>query len=73
MYSTTRWFISIWRKIKLELTKKYYNLGNYIAKKYYNDKILDFSYDEEYKFMNEKIVSLKNYITKLKKNWYLFN
>ena len=56
------------KKIKLELTKKYYNLGNYIAKKYYNDKILDFSYDEEYKFMNEKIVSLKNYITKLEKN-----
>ena len=56
------------KKIKLELTKKYYNLGNYIANKYHSDKILDFSYDEEYKFMNEKIVSLKNYITKLKKN-----
>ena len=56
------------KKHELELTKKYYNLGNYIAKKYYSDKILDFSYDEEYKSMNEKIVSLKNYLNKLKNN-----
>jgi len=55
------------KKIELELTKEYYNLGNYISKKYYSDKILDFSYDEEYKSMNEKITSITNYMNSLKK------
>ena len=52
-------------KCKLELTKKYYLLGKYISKKYYDEKILDFSYDEEYKKMCKDIYSLKNYIKNL--------
>tara|TARA_B100001123_G_C14752421_1_gene805480 strand:+ start:79 stop:384 length:306 start_codon:yes stop_codon:yes gene_type:complete len=56
------------KKIELELAKEYYNLGNYVSKKYYSDKTLDFSYDEEYKSMNKKITSIKNYINKLEKN-----
>ena len=41
-------------KCKLELTKKYYN-----------EKIFDFSYDEEYKKMCKDIYNLKNYIKNL--------
>tara|TARA_Y100001970_G_scaffold189037_1_gene229879 strand:+ start:2457 stop:2774 length:318 start_codon:yes stop_codon:yes gene_type:complete len=52
-------------KCKLELTKKYYLLGKYISKKYYNEKILDFSYDEEYKKMCKDIDNIKNYIKNL--------
>ena len=49
-------------KCKMELAKKYYLLGKYISEKYYSDKILDFSYDEEYKRMSKEIVRLKKYI-----------
>tara|TARA_B100000579_G_C22559390_1_gene723620 strand:+ start:146 stop:445 length:300 start_codon:yes stop_codon:yes gene_type:complete len=49
-------------KCKIELAKKHYLIGKYISEKYYSDKILDFSYDEEYKKMNKEIVKLKKYI-----------
>ncbi len=49
-------------KCKIELAKKYYLIGKYISEKYYSDKILDFSYDEEYKKMNKEIAKLKKYI-----------
>ena len=50
------------KKCEMELAKKYYLLGKYISTKYYNEKILDFSYDEEYKKMSNDINKLKNYI-----------
>ena len=50
------------KKCEMELAKKYYLLGKYISTKYYNEKILDFSYDEEYKKMSKDINKLKNYI-----------
>ena len=50
------------KKLKVELAKKKFNLGAYISTKYLADKILDFSYDEEFKLMMEEIVSLKEYI-----------
>ena len=46
----------------MELAKKYYLLGKYISRKYYNENILDFSYDEEYKKMSKDIFKLKDYI-----------
>jgi len=49
-------------KCKMELAKKYYVLGKYISTKYYNEKILDFSYDEEYKKMNKEVYQLKKYM-----------
>ena len=49
-------------KCKMELAKKYYLLGKYISRKYYNENILDFSYDEEYKKMSKDIYKLKDYI-----------
>ena len=49
-------------KCKMELAKKYYLLGKYISGKYYNENVLDFSYDEEYKKMSKDIYKLKDYI-----------
>tara|TARA_B100001996_G_C18495124_1_gene529204 strand:+ start:113 stop:412 length:300 start_codon:yes stop_codon:yes gene_type:complete len=49
-------------KCKMELAKKYYLLGKYMSERYYSDKILDFSYDEEYKKMSKEIAKLKKYI-----------
>jgi len=54
------------KKLRLELTKRQYDLGSYISQKHYSDKISDFSYDDEFKSMNEKIVSLIDYIDKIK-------
>ena len=50
------------KKLKVEFVKKKFNLGTYISSKYLADKILDFSYDEEFKLMMEEIISLKEYI-----------
>ena len=50
------------KKLEVELAKKKFNLGSYISSKYFTDKILDFSYDEEFKLMMDDIVSLKEYI-----------
>ena len=52
-------------KSKVELAKKRYEIGKHVSEKYYNNKVLDFSYDEKYKELSNKIVSLKEYINKL--------
>ena len=49
-------------KCKMELAKKHYLLGKHVSTKYYNEQILDFSYDEEYKKMVKEIYQLKDYI-----------
>ena len=46
--------------------KLYYNLGKYISNKNFNENISDFSYDEEYKSLNNKINKLKSYIKEIK-------
>lgn len=51
-------------KAKLDLMKLYYRLGKYVSKKNYNESISDFSYDEEYLNINNKINKLKSYIKK---------
>ena len=58
-------------KLKVEFAKKKFNLGAYISTKYLADKILDFSYDEEFKLMMEEIVSLKKYIDSIESSWIL--
>ena len=59
------------KKLKVEFAKKKFNLGTYISSKYLADKILDFSYDEEFKLMMEEIVSLKKYIDSIESSWIL--
>ena len=57
------------KKYKLKLSKKKLNLGIYISEKYRINKIQDFSYDEDYKSMNEEIILLEKYIEKLKQTF----
>ena len=52
-------------KCKVELAKTYYKIGKYVSEKYHLEKKTDYSYDEEYKQLNEKISKLKKYIEKL--------
>ena len=52
-------------KTKLDLLKLYYKLGKYVSRKNYNEKISDFSYDDEYQSINKNINKLKLYIEKL--------
>ena len=52
-------------KTKLDLLKLYYKLGKYVSKKNYNEKISDFSYDDEYQSINKNINKLKLYIKNL--------
>ena len=53
-------------KSKLDLMKLDYNLGKYISNKNFNENISDFSYDEEYENLNNKINKLKSYIEEIK-------
>ena len=52
-------------KTKLDLLKLYYKLGKYVSKKNYNERISDFSYDDDYQSINKNINKLKLYIEKL--------
>lgn len=52
-------------KTKLDLLKLYYKLGKYVSRKNYNEKISDFSYDDEYQSINKNINKLKLYIKNL--------
>jgi len=53
-------------KTKLELKKKYYELGKYIAAKFKDEEVSDFTYDENFSRINQEISHLKKYILKIK-------
>ena len=52
-------------KTKLELKKKYINLGKHVSKQFLSEEITDFIYDEEFSKINKEIENLKNYISKV--------
>jgi len=52
-------------KIKLELRKKYINLGKFISKNYNKENIVDFSYKDEFFNINHEISKCHRYIRKL--------
>ena len=53
-------------KSKIELKKKYYELGVYVSK--HNEKgTFDFSYDNQFKDLIKNIDNIKSYIENLKK------
>ena len=54
-------------KTKLELKKKYYQLGMYISDKFFKENKTDFVYDEKFSSLNKEIELLNNYISKIKK------
>ena len=53
-------------KTKLELKKKYYQLGKHIASKSKDEQVSDFTYDENFLSFNQEINQLKEYISKIK-------
>ena len=53
-------------KTKLELKKKYNELGLHISVRFKNEEVSDFMYDEKFLKINQEIDQLKNYITKIK-------
>jgi len=57
-------------KCKLELRKKYKELGVFINNVYIDEKVKDFSYKEKYFELNREIHRLRNYLDSLKKDKY---
>jgi len=57
-------------KCKLELRKKYKELGVFINNVYIDEKVKDFSYKERYFELNREIHRLRNYLDSLKKDKY---
>ena len=55
-------------KCKLELRRKYRELGEFINKSFLEEKVKDFSYKEKYFELNREIQRLKKYLNILKKN-----
>ena len=53
-------------KIKLELRNNYINLGKFISKYYNKEKVQDFSYKEDFFYLNNEINKCNRYIRKLK-------
>ena len=52
-------------KIKLELKKNYINLGKFIFKNYDKEKVIDFSYKNDFFSLNQEIKKNLRYIKKI--------
>ena len=55
-------------KNKLERSKKYFELGKYVSKMYIKEKVIDFSYKEDFFLINKDIKKINNYLKKLSKD-----
>ena len=56
-------------KIKLELKKNYINLGKFIFENYNKEKVVDFSYKNDFFSLNQKIKKNLRYIKKIKNSY----
>ena len=56
------------KKIKYELNKEYKKVGKYVAYNYIKKNVVDFTYDEKYDTMLEKIKKINIYISSLEKS-----
>ena len=56
------------KKIKYELNKEYKKVGEYVADNYIKKNVVDFTYDEKYDAMLEKIKKIYIYISSLEKS-----
>ena len=52
-------------KIKLELKKNYINLGKFIFDNYDKEKVIDFSYKDDFFSLNQEIKKKLRYIKKI--------
>tara|TARA_Y100000994_G_C15406548_1_gene323974 strand:+ start:277 stop:594 length:318 start_codon:yes stop_codon:yes gene_type:complete len=55
-------------KSKLERRKKYFELGKYVSKMYIKEKVIDFSYKEDFFIINKDIKTINDYLKKLSKD-----
>ena len=56
-------------RIKLELKKNYINLGKFIFQNYNKEKIVDFSYKNDFFSLNHEIKKNLRYIKKIKNSY----
>ena len=56
-------------KIKLELKKNYINLGKFIFQNYNKEKIVDFSYKNDFFSLNHEIKKNLRYMKKIKNSY----
>ena len=56
------------KKIKYELNKEYKKVGEYVSDNYIKKNVVDFTYDEKYDAMLEKIKKINIYISSLEKS-----
>ena len=55
------------KKIEYEISQLHKDLGKYVSKKYIDEDILDFTYDEKYLEYIEEIKKIKLYLDSLNK------
>ena len=55
-------------KNKLERRKKYFELGKYVSKMHIDEKVIDFSYKEDFFLINKDIKKINDYLKKLSKD-----
>ena len=53
-------------KTKFELKNKYKKLGEHVSKEFSQNKVSDFTYNEEFLKLNQEIEDLLKYISKIK-------
>ena len=56
------------KKINYELNNEYKKIGKYVADNYIKKNVVDFTYDEKYDTMLEKIKKINIYISSLEKS-----
>ena len=54
-------------RIKRELKKEKFNLGNFIEKEFHHENVTDFTLNEQFHILMEKILNLKKIIISLEK------
>ena len=56
------------KKVRYELKKDYQKIGKYVVANYIKKNVVDFTYDEKYSTMLEKIKKIYIYISSLEKS-----
>ena len=55
-------------RVSIDLKIEIFKLGKFISEKYYEENVVDFSYQEKFFVLNQSINRKKRYIQKLKNN-----
>ena len=55
-------------KTRLDLIIKYVELGKFISKNFIEENVIDFSYKDEFFYINQSILKKKKYIKKISKS-----